>query len=363
MRDRQAPAHELLDALLDGQPTAPAPQELAPLLQVAADLRRELAATGMSEDAVQRQLQQVLSRVRQVVPSANGHGGPAPLVSASPPADEAPSAGDNAGAPRWRDAGLRRRAAAAALAAALLLVPTGVASASALPGEPLYALKRAIEQVQVAAALTPAAKARVLTDLAGRRLAELERLLAERDTERLPHAIKELDRAVEEASEAVVEGGVRDATLVTELAAIQERSRQEIQELLAGPVPPEAEAAAEEALEDPPPAPTTAPPVQPSSDEPPPATTAPPATAPPSTTAPPTGGGQQGGRGNSGGSGQEGSTGTAPSTTAPPTSSPATSQSGGASGGAASAGTDAVETTGAGAGASVQGTQAGTEGT
>ena len=41
MRDRQAPAHELLDALLDGQPTAPAPQELAPLLQVAADLRRE----------------------------------------------------------------------------------------------------------------------------------------------------------------------------------------------------------------------------------------------------------------------------------------------------------------------------------
>lgn len=73
-----------------------------------------------------------------------------------------------------------RHAVAAVVAIGTLGGGSGVAAASssALPGEMLYPVKRAVEQVMLTAAFTPGSEARVQADLAARRLHEVERLLA-----------------------------------------------------------------------------------------------------------------------------------------------------------------------------------------
>ena len=73
-----------------------------------------------------------------------------------------------------------RHAAAVAVAVSTLAGGSGVAAAStdALPGQMLYPVKRAVEQVMLTAAWTPTAEARVQTELASRRLDEAEQLLA-----------------------------------------------------------------------------------------------------------------------------------------------------------------------------------------
>lgn len=73
-----------------------------------------------------------------------------------------------------------RHAVAAMVAVSTLAGGSGVAAAStdALPGETLYPVKRAVEQVMLTAAWTPTAEAAVQTKLAERRLVEVERLLA-----------------------------------------------------------------------------------------------------------------------------------------------------------------------------------------
>lgn len=73
-----------------------------------------------------------------------------------------------------------RHAVAAMVAVSTLAGGSGVAAASsdALPGEVLYPVKRAVEQVMLTAAWTPTAEARVQAQLAARRLTEVELLLA-----------------------------------------------------------------------------------------------------------------------------------------------------------------------------------------
>jgi len=69
-----------------------------------------------------------------------------------------------------------RIAAAIALTAALLAGGVIVSAAQSLPGEPLYRLKIAMEELQLAVTLDPAENARLRLELADRRLAEAERL-------------------------------------------------------------------------------------------------------------------------------------------------------------------------------------------
>src|SRR5216117_798768 len=112
---------ERLDALLDGRPGG-VTDDLAPLLAAAEALRAELAEFELDPEVVDRHLEQALDRPATVVAlpvRTGGHGV------------------------------LRRRVAAVVLAAALLLLPATAASASdsALPGQALYPVKVAVEQV------------------------------------------------------------------------------------------------------------------------------------------------------------------------------------------------------------------------
>lgn len=74
-----------------------------------------------------------------------------------------------------------RVALASVLVSALLLLGAGgaasVAAQTAQPGDPLYGLKTAIEQAQVAAATSPEARAQVRLEIAGKRLSEVEKAL------------------------------------------------------------------------------------------------------------------------------------------------------------------------------------------
>ena len=115
--------HDELDALLDGRPVE-LTDELAPLAEAADALRAELAAYQLDPQVADRHLEQMLH-------------GSATVVSL--PVRGQPSGWD-----------LRRRVAAVVLAAALVLAPATMASAAALPGQPMYPFKRAIEELRIA---------------------------------------------------------------------------------------------------------------------------------------------------------------------------------------------------------------------
>jgi Domain of unknown function (DUF5667) len=199
---------ERLDALLDGRP-GEVTDDLAPLLAAAEALRAELADLELDPEVANRHLEQALDR-------------PAPVVTLPV---------------RKAGGGLRRRVAAVALAAALVLVPATMASASALPGQALYPVKLAVEQVRLATVQWSAAlEAQVRTRVAARRLQELDRLVKRRMFQQVPSAIRRLDRAVVAARAAVedaVEEGV-DSELVAvarRLTEVQEAQRGELVEL------------------------------------------------------------------------------------------------------------------------------------
>ncbi len=72
-----------------------------------------------------------------------------------------------------------RSVVAAALAVAILAAGAGTAAASSLPGEPGFALKQAVEELQLTLARDDAARASVALEIAERRLSELRRAAAE----------------------------------------------------------------------------------------------------------------------------------------------------------------------------------------
>ena len=87
-----------------------------------------------------------------------------------------------------------RPAFAAGLAALVLIVGAGSAAANSLPGDAVFPLKRAIEEVRVALTLDDVARVRVLAELADTRLGELEKV-ASRD-DKSPTASDEYATAV-----------------------------------------------------------------------------------------------------------------------------------------------------------------------
>jgi hypothetical protein len=184
--------HERLDALLDGQ-TGEVTDDLAPLLEAAEALRAELAEFQLDPEVADRHLEQVLNSAAPVVSLPVRQRG------------------------KW---GLRRRVAAVALAAALVLVPATMASASALPGQALYPVKVAVEQVRLASVQWSATReAAERTRLAGKRLQELDKLVQLQIFHQVPSAIRRLDKAVVAANEAVAEA-IQESGGDSELVAV-----------------------------------------------------------------------------------------------------------------------------------------------
>jgi hypothetical protein len=189
--------HDVLDALLDGRP-GEVTDDLAPLLAAAEALRTELAEFELDPEVIDRHLEQALDRPATVVPL--------------PVRDEG------------RSGGLRRRLVAVGLAAALVLVPATAASAassSALPGQPLYRVKLAVEQVRLATVQWSAtAEAHERTRLAAIRLKELDKLVQLKMFDQVPTAIRRLDNAVMAAKVAVVKAVAEEGADHPELAAV-----------------------------------------------------------------------------------------------------------------------------------------------
>lgn len=100
---------------------------------------------------------------------------------------------------------------ALAAAAILLLVGVGAtnAAASSLPGDPLYAVKRASEDVQVALTFDDVARMQLLSQLADRRLAELAEIAKSRPSS-APTATQQYADAVERFANALDD--VREAS-------------------------------------------------------------------------------------------------------------------------------------------------------
>jgi hypothetical protein len=169
--------HDELDALLDGGPVE-LTDELAPLAEAAGALRAELAAYQLDPQVADRHLERVLHGSATVVPL---------------PVRGQPSGWD-----------LRRRVAAVALAAALVLAPATMASAAALPGQPMYPFKLAIEQLRVASVQwSPSREAVERTRIVDTRVDEIDRLVELRMYSQLLPAITAMQQAVVEAKEAL----------------------------------------------------------------------------------------------------------------------------------------------------------------
>jgi hypothetical protein len=172
-RRRHKELSDRLDAALDGRPVE-VDDDLAPLVQTAAELRVALAGVELDPEVAQRHLGMVLDGEAEVVSLA---------TRPRPPAS-------------W----WRRRVAAVALAAALTVLPATMASAAALPGQALYPVKLAVEQLRVTAVMWSSTReANEQLKIAGNRLDELNRLTQLNAADRIPSAIMRLNQALEEA--------------------------------------------------------------------------------------------------------------------------------------------------------------------
>lgn len=132
----------------------------------------------------------------------------------------------------------------------VLLFGTGgvmVASAAALPGDALYGVKRAGEDLRLALSFSPARDVDLLLDFAALRMEEVQALVDAGRYEELPAALDGLDEAVAKVGEEAEHLG--DAPL--ELQALDSQIEAQIQALeqVRDRVPLEAQSAIENALE------------------------------------------------------------------------------------------------------------------
>jgi hypothetical protein len=196
--------HDDLDALLDGRPVE-LTDELVPLVEAADALRAELAPYELDPEVADRHLARVLDDS-------------APVVAL--PA-------------RGYVNGWRRRMAAAVLAAVLVLAPATMASAAALPGQAMYPLKLAIEQLRLASVQwSPAREAGERIRIADERLEELDQIVELGMDTQVPVAVRAVDRAVMAATRAVQEAEMEGAD-ITKAAGELQAVKQEQQAQLA----------------------------------------------------------------------------------------------------------------------------------
>jgi hypothetical protein len=168
--NRPARADEELDVVLDGHRHLFA-SELGPAVEAARLLGAELRAIEIPPDVAERHIAMALARARHTAIRA-----------------------------RWRK--MTRTAVAIAAAAALIVAPATLAGA-ALPGEPLYPLKRSIEAADLAFAFSPVSEAHAHTRIAAARLSELHELIRKGRAEQIPAAMIALREAMIDANAAV----------------------------------------------------------------------------------------------------------------------------------------------------------------
>lgn len=177
---------EEFQALVEGTPTRPASDaRLAEFLEVVDGLRETVPITARPEFVAELR-EQLLDEARTAARTGQGA-----AVADRLTVNRSPST-------RRRE----RRLAAAIGAVAIVGASTGmaVASQSALPGDPLYPLKRAIENAQTGVQVNEDAKGETLLDNASGRLEEVDKLSRESDDAR---AISEtLQTFTDQASEA-----------------------------------------------------------------------------------------------------------------------------------------------------------------
>src|ERR687898_1650821 len=199
--------HDDLDALLDGR-SVELTDELVPLVEAADALRMELATYELDPEVADRHLAQVLDDSATVV---------------ALPA-------------RSYVNGWRRRMAAVVLAAALVLAPATMASAAALPGQAMYPLKLAIEQLRLASVQwSPAREAGQRIRIADERLEELDQVVELGMVTQVPDAVQAVDRAVMAATRAVQEAwmdGADVSAVAGELEAVKQEQQAQLTTLL-----------------------------------------------------------------------------------------------------------------------------------
>jgi hypothetical protein len=180
-RRRRKELSDKLDAMLDRRPVG-VDDDLAPLVETAAELRAALADVELAPEAAERHLGMVL-------------GGEAKMVAL--PTRPGPPAS------RWR-----RQMAAVALAVALTVLHATMASASALPGQALYPVKLAVEQLRVTTvSWSSTREANQRLKITDNRLDELNRLIQLNAADHIARAVVRLNQAYVNARQAVAEAG------------------------------------------------------------------------------------------------------------------------------------------------------------
>jgi hypothetical protein len=127
------------------------------------------------------------------------------------------------------------RTSAGLLAAVLSVTATLTASASALPGEPLYGLKQAQEELGVRLAADDKARALALLRTADARLDETSRLLAQGRTGEAVQATQRYDQVVERATTTfvvTVEGAASDPPVAVHMDTRLSQQQEQLQALL-----------------------------------------------------------------------------------------------------------------------------------
>jgi hypothetical protein len=196
--------HDDLDALLDGH-SVELTDELVPLVEAADALWIELATYELDPEVADRHLARIMEDSATVVALPK----------------------------RGYVNGWRRRMAAAVLAAALVLAPATMASAAALPGQAMYPMKLAIEQLRLASVQwSPSREAGERIRVADERLEELDQLVELGMVSQIPVAVRAVDRAVMAAIRAVQEARM-DGADITKVAGELEAVKQEQEAQLA----------------------------------------------------------------------------------------------------------------------------------
>jgi hypothetical protein len=131
-------------------------------------------------------------------------------------------------APRtWQFGRVLRYVAAACLMVILVVAGTARASASSLPGDTLYPVKRAIEDARLAFASSGGA-AGLHVEFAGRRLDEFQKLLTRREV--YPRALEEASGDLSRALNLLADGNGSRATLDPRIAELTHRQTRLVEE-------------------------------------------------------------------------------------------------------------------------------------
>jgi Domain of unknown function (DUF5667) len=250
--ERQVPGSA--DQIIAHQP-AWARAELRRLVALAGSLHAAATSAVMSDEfraaARARLMRRITAQPDHAAPPAVGQNGRAPIPGGwlssipGPGATVSRNGHHRVWRPRRRVGWLWRGGAGGLLAAALVLGATLTASASALPGEPLYSVKQAREEIGYRLAPDDQARTLVLLGQADARLDETARLLQLGRTQYVAETTQRFDDVLGRATTTYVvtiaEAPRSDPTTQTLENKLNEQ-QQEIQMLLAvAPEPTQAD--------------------------------------------------------------------------------------------------------------------------